>query len=160
RDQPAPRPPEPGPVAGRPPARLRQLAGRVRAQHRLEQGPAAGLDAQPGRRLRDDRFGGGNLAAGSRRPAGAQGRTCRRRLRRAHPPDPPGGDAMTTAVNVSPPGGAARQAAGLPRLLPATPEDLRAHLARYGPTPYRNPPGALIECREASGLTGRGGAAL
>ena len=37
------------PVAGRPPARLRQLAGRVRAQHRLEQGPAAGLDARPGR---------------------------------------------------------------------------------------------------------------
>jgi len=27
-------------------------------------------------------------------------------------------------------------------LLPQAPEDLRAHLARYGPTPYRNQPGA------------------
>ena len=44
---------------------------------------------------------------------------------------------MTTTVNESAPGGAARQAAGLPRLLPATPEDLRGHLARYGPAPYR-----------------------
>ena len=67
---------------------------------------------------------------------------------------------MTTAVNQSAPGGAARQAAGLPRLLPAAPEDLRAHLARYGPTPYRNQPGALIKDIEASGLTGRGGAAF
>ena len=67
---------------------------------------------------------------------------------------------MTTAVNQSAPGGAARQAAGLPRLLPAAPEDLRAHLARYGPTPYRSQPGALIEDIEASGLTGRGGAAF
>ena len=86
RDQPAPRPPEPDPVAGRPPARLRELAGRVRAQHRLEQGPAAGLDARPGRRLRDDRRGGGNLAAGSRRPAGAQGPAGRRDLRAARRP--------------------------------------------------------------------------
>jgi NADH:ubiquinone oxidoreductase subunit F (NADH-binding) len=67
---------------------------------------------------------------------------------------------MTTAVNESAPGGAARQAAGLPRLLPATPEDLRGHLARYGPAPYRGQPGALIADIEASGLTGRGGAAF
>jgi len=67
---------------------------------------------------------------------------------------------MTTVVNESAPGGAARQPAGLPRLLPAAPEDLRAHLARYGPTPYRNQPGALIDDIEASGLTGRGGAAF
>ena len=67
---------------------------------------------------------------------------------------------MTTAVNESAPGGAARQAAGLPRLLPATPEDLRGHLARYGPTPYRGQTGALIGDIEASGLTGRGGAAF
>jgi NADH:ubiquinone oxidoreductase subunit F (NADH-binding) len=67
---------------------------------------------------------------------------------------------MTTVVNQSAPGGAARQAAGLPRLLPAAPEDLRAHLARYGPAPYRNQPGALIADIEASGLTGRGGAAF
>ena len=67
---------------------------------------------------------------------------------------------MTTAVNESAPGGAARQAAGLPRLLPATPEDLRGHLARYGATPYRGRVGALIGDIEASGLTGRGGAAF
>ncbi len=47
---------------------------------------------------------------------------------------------MTTVMNQSAPGGAARQAAGLPRLLPAAPEDLRAHLARYGPTPYPTSP--------------------
>jgi len=46
------------------------------------------------------------------------------------------------------------------RLLPAAPEDLRAHLARYGPAPYRNQTGALIADVEASGLTGRGGAAF
>jgi hypothetical protein len=41
---------------------------------------------------------------------------------------------MTTAVNET----AARQAAaGLPRVLPQAPEDLRVHLARYGPAPYR-----------------------
>ena len=67
---------------------------------------------------------------------------------------------MTTAVNESAAGGAARQAAGLPRLLPATPEDLHGHLARYGPAPYRGQPGALIADIEASGLTGRGGAAF
>jgi len=67
---------------------------------------------------------------------------------------------MTTVVNQPAPGGAARQAAGLPRLLPAAPEDLRAHLARYGPAPYRNQAGAFIADVEASGLTGRGGAAF
>jgi NADH:ubiquinone oxidoreductase subunit F (NADH-binding) len=67
---------------------------------------------------------------------------------------------MTTVANESAPGGAARQAAGLPRLLPATPEDLQAHLARYGPTPYQRRPGVLIADIEASGLTGRGGAAF
>jgi NADH:ubiquinone oxidoreductase subunit F (NADH-binding) len=70
---------------------------------------------------------------------------------------------MTAAVNESAPGGAARQPAGLPRLLPPAPEDLRGHLARYGPTPYRGPrarPGALIDDIEVSGLTGRGGAAF
>ena len=63
---------------------------------------------------------------------------------------------MTTTVNEP----AARQtaAAALPRLLPAAPEDLRAHLARYGPTPYRGQAGLLIGDLEASGLTGRGGA--
>ena len=55
---------------------------------------------------------------------------------------------MTTALNTP------------VRLLPAAPEDLRAHLARYGPAPYLNQPGALIADVEASGLTGRGGAAF
>ena len=67
---------------------------------------------------------------------------------------------MTAAVSETAPGGAARQAAGLPRLLPAGPEDLRAHLARYGPVPYRGRAGALIDDIEAAGLTGRGGAAF
>jgi NADH:ubiquinone oxidoreductase subunit F (NADH-binding) len=63
---------------------------------------------------------------------------------------------MTTTVNEP----ATRQAATLPRLLPAAPEDLRLHLARYGPTPYRGQAGLLIGDIEASGLTGRGGAAF
>ena len=70
---------------------------------------------------------------------------------------------MTTAVNESAPGGAARQAAGQPRLLPTSPEDLRGHLARYGAVPYRGSrdrAGVLIGDIEASGLTGRGGAAF
>jgi len=72
---------------------------------------------------------------------------------------------MTTAVNESAPesapGGAARQAAGLPRLLPALEQDdLRGHLDRYGPPPYRGQPGLLIGDIETSGLTGRGGAAF
>ncbi len=69
----------------------------------------------------------------------------------------------TTTVNESAPGGAARQPARLPRLLPAAPEDLRGHLARYGATPYRgyrDRAGVLIGDIEAAGLTGRGGAAF
>ncbi|HEU5391868.1 MAG TPA: NADH-ubiquinone oxidoreductase-F iron-sulfur binding region domain-containing protein [Streptosporangiaceae bacterium] len=59
------------------------------------------------------------------------------------------------------PGEAARQAAtGLPRLLPPAPEDLQAHLSRYGTVPYRGRPKILIGDVEASGLTGRGGAAF
>ncbi len=68
----------------------------------------------------------------------------------------------TTTVNESAPGGAARQAAGLPRLLPASPEDQRGHLAPFGATPYRGqrgPASSLISDIEAAGLTGRGGAA-
>jgi NADH:ubiquinone oxidoreductase subunit F (NADH-binding) len=69
---------------------------------------------------------------------------------------------VTTAVNESAPGGGAPAARGPPppRLLPASPEDLRGHLARYGATPYRGRAGALIADIEASGLTGRGGAAF
>jgi NADH:ubiquinone oxidoreductase subunit F (NADH-binding) len=52
-----------------------------------------------------------------------------------------------------------RPAPGLPRLLPAAPEDLHAHLARYGPAPFRGQAG-LISDVEAAGLTGRGGAAF
>ena len=63
---------------------------------------------------------------------------------------------MTATVNEP----ATRPAAALPRLLPAAPEDLRRHLARYGPTPYRGQPGLLIGDIETSGLTGRGGAAF
>src|ERR1035438_8985046 len=66
RDQPAPQPPEPGPVARHPPARLRELAGRVRAQHRREQGPAAGLAACPDHRVCPAGRGGGRLPAGAR----------------------------------------------------------------------------------------------
>jgi NADH:ubiquinone oxidoreductase subunit F (NADH-binding) len=64
------------------------------------------------------------------------------------------------APNHPAPRRAAQRGAGLPRLLPATPEDLRAHLARYGPLPYREMPGLLIDDVEAAGLTGRGGAAF
>src|SRR5580698_10388191 len=63
---------------------------------------------------------------------------------------------MTTTVNEP----ATRHAATMPRLLPAAPEDLRRHLARYGPTPYRGQAGLLIGDIEQSGLTGRGGAAF
>jgi NADH:ubiquinone oxidoreductase subunit F (NADH-binding) len=58
---------------------------------------------------------------------------------------------------------AAEPADGLPRLLPpvpGVPEDLRAHLARYGRPPYRGGAGLLIRGAEAAGLTGRGGAAF
>src|SRR5271166_3702595 len=64
---------------------------------------------------------------------------------------------MTMPMNQSAP---ARPPAGLPRLLPPTPEDLRGHLARLGPTPYRGRAGLLIGDIETSGLTGRGGAAF
>jgi NADH:ubiquinone oxidoreductase subunit F (NADH-binding) len=63
---------------------------------------------------------------------------------------------MTTTMNEP----ATRQAAALPRLLPPAPEDLRRHLARYGPAPYRGRAGLLIGDIEAAGLTGRGGAAF
>jgi NADH:ubiquinone oxidoreductase subunit F (NADH-binding) len=68
---------------------------------------------------------------------------------------------MTTALNEPTAGGPAQQQGpNEPRLLPRTPEDLRAHLARFGPAPYRGGPGRLIGDVEASGLTGRGGAAF
>jgi NADH:ubiquinone oxidoreductase subunit F (NADH-binding) len=59
-------------------------------------------------------------------------------------------------------GGAARRAAGLPRLLPPVPgtsDDLAAHRSRFGPLP--DGLGAhLIDLAEQAGLTGRGGAAF
>jgi NADH:ubiquinone oxidoreductase subunit F (NADH-binding) len=58
---------------------------------------------------------------------------------------------------------AQQQHAGLPRLLPlvpGVPEDLRAHLARYGRPPYQGGRGHLIQAVEQAGLTGRGGAAF
>jgi NADH:ubiquinone oxidoreductase subunit F (NADH-binding) len=68
---------------------------------------------------------------------------------------------MTTALNEPTAGRPARQQGPNElRLLPRTPEDLRAHLARFGPAPYRGGPGLLIGDVEASGLTGRGGAAF
>ena len=54
---------------------------------------------------------------------------------------------MTAALDETAAGGAARQAAGLPRLLPQAPEDLAAHLARYGAIPYRGQTGVLIARR-------------
>jgi NADH:ubiquinone oxidoreductase subunit F (NADH-binding) len=51
----------------------------------------------------------------------------------------------------------------LPRLLPvhgAVPVDLRTHVARYGAPPYTGQTGRLIPVLQASGLTGRGGAAF
>jgi NADH:ubiquinone oxidoreductase subunit F (NADH-binding) len=57
---------------------------------------------------------------------------------------------------------AGNQAVGLPRLLPlvpGVPEDLRAHLARYGRLPYGHK-GQLINAVQQAGLTGRGGAAF
>ena len=59
--------------------------------------------------------------------------------------------------------GAARQTAGLPRLLPPVPgarEDLRSHLARFGQLPHNGRGSRLIEAAEQAGLTGRGGAAF
>jgi NADH:ubiquinone oxidoreductase subunit F (NADH-binding) len=52
---------------------------------------------------------------------------------------------------------------GLPRLLPPAtgrPEGLADHLARHGFLPYRGGPRRLIPDIEATGLTGRGGAAF
>jgi len=66
---------------------------------------------------------------------------------------------MTTAYG-QPPGPADGPGAGLPRLLPSRPENLGAHLGRLGPVPYYGTRGALIRPVEASGLTGRGGAAF
>src|SRR6202453_3264483 len=63
---------------------------------------------------------------------------------------------MTATVNEP----ATRPATTVPRLLPAAPEDLRRHLARYGPAPYRGQAGLLTGDIEAAGLTGRGGAAF
>ena len=68
---------------------------------------------------------------------------------------------MTTAVQE--PAIAGHAQAGLPRLLPlvpGVPEDLRTHLSRHGRPPYRDGRGLLIPSVEASGLTGRGGAAF
>jgi len=71
---------------------------------------------------------------------------------------------MTMSLKDPAVGGTARQAAtGLPRLLPlvpGVPEDLRAHLARYGRPPYRGGTGLLTGTVERAGLTGRGGAAF
>jgi NADH:ubiquinone oxidoreductase subunit F (NADH-binding) len=70
---------------------------------------------------------------------------------------------MTTTVSEPATGAAGQPRTGLPRLLPlvpGVPEDLRAHLARYGRPPYHGGPGMLIHAIEAAGLTGRGGAAF
>jgi NADH:ubiquinone oxidoreductase subunit F (NADH-binding) len=70
---------------------------------------------------------------------------------------------MTTTMDEPAAGRAAAPPDGLPRLLPlvpGVPEDLRAHLARYGRPPYRGGPGLLIHGVKAAGLTGRGGAAF
>ena len=60
---------QPDPVAGHSPARLPVLAGRVRAQHRLQQRPAGRLAAGPEHRLRRGRRRRGQLAAGQRGPS-------------------------------------------------------------------------------------------
>jgi len=69
---------------------------------------------------------------------------------------------MTSATTrpVSAAGGAARPASGLPRLLPPDPgpQHLEAHLARHGYAPHVT--SEFIRTVEASGLTGRGGAAF
>ncbi|MBV9853487.1 MAG: NADH-quinone oxidoreductase subunit I [Streptosporangiaceae bacterium] len=61
------------------------------------------------------------------------------------------------------PGDGRRAARWLPRLLPRgtdVPEDLRAHVARYGGPPYRGAAQLLVGDVRAAGLTGRGGAAF
>jgi NADH:ubiquinone oxidoreductase subunit F (NADH-binding) len=68
---------------------------------------------------------------------------------------------LTEPVNEMTSEAAGKHTAGLPRLLPlvpGVPEDLRAHLARYGRPPMGNP--HLIQAVEQAGLTGRGGAAF
>jgi NADH:ubiquinone oxidoreductase subunit F (NADH-binding) len=68
---------------------------------------------------------------------------------------------LTEPVNEMTSEAAGKHAAGLPRLLPlvpGVPEDLRAHLARYGRPPMGNRD--LIRAVEQAGLTGRGGAAF
>ncbi|MBV9446545.1 MAG: NADH-quinone oxidoreductase subunit I [Streptosporangiaceae bacterium] len=83
-----------------------------------------------------------------------------------------GAEAATVQIPAT--GGAARRAAGLPRLLPPVPgtsavpargdappeppEGLPAHLTRNGRPRYRGV--ALIQAVKAAGLTGRGGAAF
>jgi Respiratory-chain NADH dehydrogenase 51 Kd subunit len=67
---------------------------------------------------------------------------------------------MTTAADERSRDRDAWPPAGPPRLLPSRPEDLRGHLARFGSVPYSRTIGALIPHVEASGLTGRGGAAF
>ncbi|HEX6526253.1 MAG TPA: NADH-ubiquinone oxidoreductase-F iron-sulfur binding region domain-containing protein [Streptosporangiaceae bacterium] len=72
-----------------------------------------------------------------------------------------GAEAATAPTENVATGGAARRAAGLPRLLPPVPgtaEDLAAHLARNGRPRYRG--AALLQAVKAAGLTGRGGAAF
>ena len=131
-----------------------ELAGRVRAQHRLEQGPAAGWLLGLAVACALIVAAAVSLAAGSRRPAGAQGPrgSPRSQTRRRAREDQP----MVSEHGRH----------GAPRRLPRCraccrpPRRTRAHLARYGPAPYRGQPGALIADVEASGLTGRGGAAF
>ena len=75
----------------------------------------------------------------------------------------PPNETVNEAVSEAAGGTAGPAASGLPRLLPlvpGVPEDLRAHLARYGRPPYRGGPGHLIQAVEQAGLTGRGGAAF
>jgi NADH:ubiquinone oxidoreductase subunit F (NADH-binding) len=67
---------------------------------------------------------------------------------------------MTTALKGTSPRGSSRAPGGITRVLPPRPEDLRQHLSRVGPVPYRGRAGALIAEIAAAGLTGRGGAAL
>ena len=128
-----------------------------------------GLAALPRHRLCPDRRRRGDLPLGPRGTASAQGCPGRGRLRPAHrrggqapPAKPREGVPMTTIPMTMPmnPSTSVRPQAGLPRLLPPAPEDLRGHLARLGPTPYRGRAGLLIGDIETSGLTGRGGAAF
>jgi NADH:ubiquinone oxidoreductase subunit F (NADH-binding) len=67
---------------------------------------------------------------------------------------------MTTALKGTSPRGSSRAPGGITRVLPPRPEDLRQHLSRVGPVPYRGRAGALIAEMAAAGLTGRGGAAF